>query len=428
MRGLWFIWGLVFALPTCAADAPLTLAQVLAYADRPHPDLDAAQAQTNLARAGQLLADSQKDFRVTLTAGLGTGHNALADGYAADNYASLDARKLLWDGGRTGLASEAAGLETEGRSEQYLDVLAQRRLALMTRFFDVLLTDMRYAVDSELSAVAYVNYDNGKDRREVGELSSAALAELEARYQDVRLKRQDDLRQARIKRALLANAMNRPGQLASELAEPDLKDNDRPLPELNDLMAAMEASNPRLLAQKKLLAAAQKRLEAQRESDRPSLELQAGTATYSRDTLTRDNLHIGVNLTWPIYQGRQDDARIAQEQARFQLLQAQYENMRLDLQQAVRDTYEDIDYLRNSARQAAAVNANYRDQSLERARAEYELELKTNLGTSMADIQAARLRRKTVDYQLALAWEKLDGLLGRPVATVKPAHKTEETK
>lgn len=428
MRRLWFICGLAFALPAGAADAPLTLAQVLAYADQSHPDLDAAQAQTELAKAGQMLAESQKDFRLTLTAGLRTGHNSLTDGYAADNYASLDARKLLWNGGRTTLTTEAADLEAEGRAEQYMDAVAQRRLALMTRFFDVLLNDMQYAVDSELSAVAYVNYDNGKDRREVGELSSVALAELENRYQEIRLKRQDDLRQARVKRALLANAMNRPGQLPSDLAEPDIKGNDRPLPELDDLIAAMDESNPRLQAQRKLLAAAQKRLEAQRDGNRPSLELEAGTATYSRDTMTRDNVHIGLALTWPIYQGRQNDAQVAQEQARFHLLQAQYENMRLDLRQAMRDTYENIDYLRNSARQAAAVYSNYRDLSLERARAEYELELKTNLGTSMADIQAARLRRKAVDYQLALAWEKLDGLLGRPVETVKPANKTENTK
>jgi outer membrane protein TolC len=292
----------------------------------------------------------------------------------------------------------------------------------------VLLTDMQYAVDSELSAVAYVSFDNGKDRQQVGDLSSVALAELEARFQDIRVKREDDLRQARVKRALLANAMNRPGELPSELIEPDIKGNDRPLPELAGLQTALEAGNPRLLAERKMLDAAQKRLEAQRASNRPSVEFEAGTATYSRDTTTRDNVHFGLNLTWPIYQGRQDDARIAQEQARFQSLQARYQRLHLDLLQSLRDTYETIDYLRNSARQAAEVNANYRDQSLERARAEYELELKTNLGTGMADIQAARLRRKSVDYQLALAWEKLYGLLGQPVDKAKPIKTAEESK
>jgi outer membrane protein TolC len=298
----------------------------------------------------------------------------------------------------------------------------------MTRFFDVLLTDMQYAVDNELTAVAYVNYDNGKDRQQVGEISGVTLAELENRFQEIRQKREDDLRQARIKRSLLANAMNLPGQLPSELAEPEIRNNDRPLPELAALESSMETGNPQLQAQKTLLAAAEKRLEAQRASSRPSLAFEAGTASYSRDTLTRDDVHLGLNLYWPFYQGRQDDARIAQEQARFQFLQALYDRMRLDLRQSLRETYETIEFLRNSARQAAKVNSDYRDQALERARAEYELEMKTNLGTSMADIQAARLRRKSVDYQLALAWEKLDDLLGRPPATGHPANTTEDTK
>jgi outer membrane protein TolC len=428
MRLLLLILALAFGFPAFSADKPLTLDQVLAYAEQPHPDLDAARAEADLAKAGQLLADSQKDFRLTLDTSLRTGHNPMLDSYAADNVASLTARKLLWDGGRTGLASDAAMLEIEGRDEQYMDTVAQRRLTLMTRFFDVLLTDMQYAVDSELTAVAYVSYDNGKDRQQVGDISGVALAELENRYQEIRLKRQDDLRQARVKRALLANAMNRPNELPSDLLEPEIKGNDRPLPTLVDLQTALETGNPRLLAERNLLAASQKRLEAQRLSNRPNLELEAGTAAYSRDTATRDDIHFGLNLSWPLYQGRQDDARIKQEQARFQASQAQYQRLYMALQQELRDTYETIDYLRDAARQAAQVNADYRDLSLERARAEYELELKTNLGTSMADIQAARLRRKSVDYQLALAWEKLNGLLGQPVETIKAMKPAEKTK
>ncbi len=428
MRGLWLIVVLALGQPVLAGDPPLTLDAVLAYAKRPHPDLDAAQAETDLARASQLLADSQNDLRVTLDASLRTGRNPLNGGYADDNFATLNARKLIWDGGRSGLTSAAAALETEGRQAQYLDAIGQRRLALMSRFFDVLLTDLQYAVDSELTAVAYVSFDNGKDRLQVGDISSVALAEMAARYQDIRVKREDDLRQARVKRTLLANAMNRPGEMPSELVEPSIEGNDRPLPELNDLQAAMETGNPRIQAQKKRLAAAQKRLEVQRASTRPDLEFEAGTATYSHATATRDNVHFGLNLTWPLRQGRQDDARIAQEQARFQLLQAQCESLRLELRLALRETYEEIDYLRAAARPAAVVNADYRDLRLERARAEYEMEMKTNLGTSMADIQAARLRRKAVDYQLALAWERLNGLLGRPVATTKPTNTTEDTK
>lgn len=408
-----------------AAAAPLALDEVLRYADQPHPDLGVYEAQADLARAEQMLAESQDDFRVTLEAGLRGGHNnAYGDGFEPDHLARLNARKIIWDGGRTGLAGTAAGLESAARAGQLMDARTQRRLALMTRFFDVLMTDLQYAADTEFTAVAYVSWDNAKDRHQVGELSSVQLAEYEARYQETRLKRNDTLRKAREKRALLAAAMNRPDDLPSELADPEIKGNDRPLPEFKTLLAALETGNPRLLAHKQLLAASQKRLEAQRAENRPSLEFEAETATYSRASSTRDDLRAGLNLTWPLWQGQRVDARIAREQAQFQLLQAQYDRLQLDLRQALFETREEIALLLESERPAAQVNSAMRDWNLERARAEYELELKTNLGTSMAETQMARMRRKAVEYRLALAWEKLAALLGRPVESVKEDKKS----
>ncbi|MFA5081675.1 MAG: TolC family protein [Hydrogenophilaceae bacterium] len=430
MRRIISLLALSFALTASAADGALSLDEVLAQAGQPHPDLGVAEAQAELARAEQMLAESQDDFRVTLDAGLRSGRNDLnGNQFEPDHLARLNARKTLWDGGRTDLASAAARLESAGREAQLLDARAQRRLALMTRFFDVLMTDLQYAADSEFTAVAYVSWDNAKDRQQLGEISNVAMAEIEARYQEARLKRNDTLRRAREKRALLAAAMNRPDELASELLDPEIRDNDRPLPEFKYLLAALEANNPRLLAQQQLLAASQQRLAAQRAEYRPSLEFEAETAAYSRESSTRDNLRAGLNLTWPIWQGQRVDARVAREQAQFQMLQAQYERLRLDLRQSLFETREEIAFLLESERPAAKVNSTMRDWNLERAQAEYELELKTNLGTGMAETQLARMRRKAVEYRLALAWEKLAALLGQPVATIKPvATGTEDKK
>jgi outer membrane protein TolC len=419
MRGFFSFVALSFALSASAAETPLSLDEALAHAGRPHPDLGVAQAQVELARAEHLLAESQNDFRLTLEAGLRSGRNSLSNGFEADHLARLNARKTLWDSGRTRLAGEAAQIEIAGRDGQLLDTLAQRRLALMTRFFDVLVTDLRYAADNEFSAVAYVSWDNARDRQQLGEMSSAQLAEYEARYQESRLLRNDTLRQAREKRALLAAAMNRPGELPSELSDPEIKGNDRPLPEFDDLLAAMRETNPRLQAQRQLLAAAQKRLELQRAGNRPSLEFETETAAYSRDAYTRDNLRAGFNLVWPLYQGQRVDSLLAREQAYFQLLQAEHDRLMLDLRQALFDTREEIVHLIESERPAAKVDSTLRDWNLERAQAEYELELKTNLGSSMAETQAARLRRKAVEYRLALAWERLAALLGQSPDTIK---------
>jgi outer membrane protein TolC len=403
-----------------AAAAPLTLDEVLAFADQPHPDLDLARAQAALASAEQGLAESQNDLRLTFIGSLRSGHNPIlqdvyGDDYSSDSYARLNLRKTLWDAGRFEGGLEAARLEQAGREHQLRCARAQRRMALLARYFDVLTTDLQYAADNEYMAVAYVSWDNARDRHQLGQLSNVELAELENRYEDLRAKRNDTLRRAREKRSLLAAAMNRPGQLPAELADPDLRHYERPLPGFDALYAVMLDANPRLLAHRQLLAASGQRLGALRAETGPSLEFEAEAAAYDRNTSSRDEYLAGLNLVWPLYQGQRVDSRVAREQAQLLLLQAQYDRLLLDLRQLLQDTREEIELILGSERRAAERSQAYREWALERSRAEYELELKTNLGNSMAETQVAKLRRRALEYRLALAWERLATLLGTSV-------------
>jgi outer membrane protein TolC len=408
-----------------AEPAPtLTLETVLAAAEAPHPDLDLARAQQAAAGAEAQLAASLADFRVTLEGALRTGRNAVYnDRFHPDHQARLNARKTLFDAGRMDSGIAAAREETGARDLQLLDTRAQRRLSLMARFFDVLMADMQYAAETEFMATAYVSWDNAKDRQALGQMAQWELAELEARYLDSRTRRNEVLRKLRDKRMQLAGALNRPQTVQEDLIDPKLAGNERPLPELAPLLDALQARNPRLLAQKKLLAATQNRLEGVRADNRPSIEFEAEAAAWSRESSTRDDVRAGLNFVWPLWQGGRVDARMAREQARFQELQAQHDKLQLELRQALADTWEEIQLLRDSERKSSDSNALYRDLALEKARAEYELELKTNLGSSMAETQSARLRKRAVEYRLALALARLEALLGTPLDTVKVEEK-----
>ncbi len=420
----------LFAATATAADKPLTLEAALAAADAPHPDLALALAQQEAARAEAQLADSLNDFRVTLEASLRTGRNEVYnDKFHPDHIARLNARKTLWDFDRQQAGAAAGALESQARDLQLLDVRAQRRLALMARYFDVLLADMRDAADTEFLAVAYVSWDNSKDRQALGQLAAWELAELENRYMDIRTQRNDTRRKLREKRLLLGAAMNRPGTVLEDLVDPALPQNNRALPEFEPLLEQVLARNPRLLAQRQLLAGATSRIEGARAEYRPTLEFEAEAAAWTRESSTRDDLRAGLNFVWPLWQGGRNDARLGREQARFHELQAQHDKLVMDLRQAVLETREEIQYLVESERRGTEVAATYRDMALERARAEYELELKTNLGNSMAETQVARLRKRAVEYRLALAWARLEALLGGPEALaaltgpVKPEEK-----
>ncbi len=401
-----------------APAAPLTLEEVLAHAEAPHPDLELARARHAQAQADVLLAESQRDLRITLEAALRGGRNTQTERYAPDHLGRIHARKTLWDAHRSEAQTLAARLEQEARALQLMDARSQRRYTLMARFFDVLLADLQHAVDTEMMAVHFVRWDDAKHRHELGEISAARLAELEAAYQEVRLRQRDSERKARERRALLAAAMNRPEDLPVELADPPLEANDRALPPFETLLAAMQRGNPALQAHERWLAASRNRLQALRDGRQPILEFEAEAAAYSRESSTRDHLRAGLNLVWPLYPGRQHDALLAQEQSRLQELQAQYERLQMELRQALYETWQEIQHLREVERRAAEVHAHYRDLALDRARAEYEVELRTNLGTSMAETQAAKLRRRAVEYRLALAWERLAGLTGTAVPSI----------
>jgi len=414
-----------------ASGQPLTLEAVLLTAEVSHPDLDLARARQDVALADVRAAESLNDFRVSLEASLRSGRNELYDDhYQPDHSARLVVRKTLWDDGRQQVSRLAVGQESEALGLQLLDIRAQRRLSLMARYFDVLLADMQDAADTEFLAVAYVAWDNAKDRQALGQMASWELNELENRYMDARTLRDDGRRKLREKRMQLGAAMNRPGIVQEELVDPRLPGNDRPLPEFETLLAQVMERNPRLLAQRQLLAAATSRLGVVRADYRPSLEFEAEAATWDRPSTTRDDLRAGFNLVWPIWQGGRADARIGKEQARFQESQALHDKLVADLRQAVLEAREEIQHLRERERRRVEVNAAYRDMALEKARAEYELELKTNLGNSMAETQVARLRQRAVEYRLALAWARLEALLGGPeeLTRLVGAVKKEERK
>ena len=424
----------VLALWAGAASAtgqPLTLEAVLATADAPHPDLDLARARQDVALADVRAAESLNDFRVTLEASLRSGRNEIYDDhYQPDHFARVVLRKTLWDDGRQQVGRRAVGQESEALGLRLLDIRAQRRLSLMARYFDVLLADMRDAADTEFLAVAYVAWDNAKDRQALGQMAGWELSELENRYLDARTLRNDGRRKLREKRMLLAAAMNRAGMVQEDLVDPRLPGNDRPLPEFETLLAGVLERNPGLLAQRQLLAAATSRLDVARADYRPSLEFEAEAATWDRPSTTRDDLRAGFNLVWPIWQGGRADARIGKEQARFHELQAEHDKLVADLRQAVLEAREEIQHLRESERRRVEVNAAYRDIALEKARAEYELELKANLGNSMAETQVARLRQRAIEYRLALAWARLEALLVDPgeLTRLADAMKTEDRK
>jgi len=217
--------------------------------------------------------------------------------------------------------------------------------------------------------------------------------------------------------------MNRPGKLPAELTEPALKDNARPVPDYESLLAWAMLKNPHVLALQAQVEAADARAAAVRAERNPTLNAEVIGAGYSRKSTTHDDLSAGLVFNIPLYQGGRVDARVARELALKERIAAELENLKRDLSESLFTTLQEIQWLRDSGRAAADKQIEFRDWALERARAEYELEMKTNLGVSMAETQLAQLRRKQVEYRLALALARLDAFSGGSLPPVEGARK-----
>ncbi len=393
---------------------PLTLEAALQAADAPHPDLQLAEAEHKLALADQAYAGSQSDFNVILQGRLqGSKSTIPGADFSADNSVRLTARKNLYDFGRSENSLGAARSVAESRERTLLQVRDQRRIDIMERYFNVLLADLRAVADDEFMTVAFLNFDRAREAHEQKLVSTVDLRELESRFQNLQEKRNLSRRQQRFTRELLAEAMNQPGQLAVDLEDPPLPGNARALPGFDVLSALIEQS-PKVQSSNKLLEASRQRLESVRAENSPTLDAEFEAGEYPNRKLEgRDALRAGVVLTWPLYQGGRNSAQLAREQAQFHKLQAEHEKLRRSVSLALLSLWSQADQLQKSARNAANIQADYRDLALERARGQYEVELKTNLGESSAYTVEAKLRQREVEFQLALTLARMEALLGQ---------------
>ena len=422
MRRATWVALLACALSAPASAEPLTLEEALASVAAPHPDRRVAESELALARADRKEAASRQDFSLFLDGSLRTGRQPGGD-WKPDNIGRIVARKPLFDFGRSSQAIAAADDEVAARQEALYTVESLRRIDIMARYFDVLMADRQYAADNEFMAVAYVAWDNAKDRFKVGQISQPDLLKLETEYQDIRERRNTSEQRLRSTRQRLAQAIYRPDTLPEELVEPKLQDNARPVPDYETLLPCVMAQNPRILALRAQLSASEARLAAIRAERNPTLDAEVIGGGYSRESVTRDEASAGLVFTIPLYQGGRVDARIARELAQKERTAAELEKLKFDLSDTLLATLQEIEWLRGSSRAAADKQIEYRDWALERARAEYELELKTNLGTSMAETQMAQIRRKQVEYRLALALARLQALSGGNLPPVEGARK-----
>ncbi len=416
-------WWVLVAAPAAAEEVPgereplpdpLTLETVLRLAEEPHPDLDAQLARVEHARSGVLAARSRYGSELTVDLDPRLSDFAAEPGhdFVNDSRARLLFSKRLYDFGRTRALTEAAGANLAGQEHRLYDVRQQRRLEVMARFLDVLLADLRYLADDEEMSRRYVNYDKARERHELGMVSETDLLELETFYREALNVRTDSGTKQHLTRVSLALALNRPTEVPANLTRPGFDDLERETPDYEATIQQALVANPQLLVLKEVRAAAQRTVEAERALRRPTLSTEFEATALEKKIGSRESGRLDVLLRVPLYQGGVDRAAIGAAEARLAEAEAQYRRFEIALRREVLETLHELDSLR-VARNTARVRENYRDAAVDRARGFYELELDTTLGESMARLTEAQYLRAKTEFETALAWARLEALLGR---------------
>ena len=392
----------------------LTLEYALSLADEGHPQLMLREAEVRQAQAEQAIVDSSTDTEVNIEGRLRYVEPPDTYSYLSHNDSNigLTISKPLYDFGLQEARSKAAQAEVSASQYTFLDARAQRRLQIMQRFFDVILADLQFNRYNEEMAVEYVSFDRMRKRQKAGELSDYQVKKQEARYQQVRYLRVAAENEQRRTRALLAEALNHPGELPSDLAKPDLVVLKRKIPDYDDMLALAMKHNYKIKALHDKLQAAQQQVAAARASDNPKLVGEVSAHDYARDLDGYDKFRAGISITIPLFDGSRTDAQTARAQARLYSIKAQLEDTQMQIRQQLLDTWLELQSLQ-ARRQEMKTLRDYRDLNLDRSRTLYEMEVTADLGDAMVQITEAEYLSKQADYKMAEAWTRLDILTGQ---------------
>lgn len=393
---------------------PLTLEYALSLLNEMTPDMQRQQADVMAAEAGLKDAQSLSGFNAYLEARARWVDPAdiASDQSNEDHRLGLVAKKTLYDFGRSSSAENAASYTLSARQLQFADARRQRRLQIMQAYFAVVLADLQFYRYNEEMAVAYIQYDRMQIRHKLGQYTEVEVAEKEVEYQRIRRLRTHSQSQQRVTRALLAQSLNRPGNLPDTVAKPELDVVSRKLPEVELLQKEASEKNPLLAALRLKLAAAKNNVKYARASDNPVLSAGVNAYQYERETSSSNKWEANITLNVPLWSGNRVDAAVAKAKAESYKIESQLVQQEQLIQQRVLELWLNIETLKIKHEEMQTA-MDFTELRLDKSRALYELEVTSDLGYSMVKFSEAERRLVQTNFEIALAWAQLDALSGK---------------
>lgn len=420
-----FIMASCFAAekPLRTIPEPLKLSDALLFSQEAHPSLSTANFNVQSAINFKNQAESQNDTKAFLEGRLRyIEPSAIADNQSNDDHrAGIIVSKTLYDFGLSNANIRSAELGVKTQELNRKRIILERRFEIMKKFFDVILADMNFYRYNEEMATAFIGLDRIRDRLELGQASDIDVMKQDVEYNRVRYLRIKSQNEQRATRAKLAVAMGRPGELATTVSKPVLEKITKKLPEVEILQQRALKNNYQLQALHTHLLSARSNVELARKSDNPTLSLEAGSYAYSRDTKSHDELQVGLVLRVPIFGGNKSDVAIAKALNKVHLIEADIALVKTKIASSILSQWLEFDSLKGKLLQMKALT-DYREIYLDRSRALYEMEVKTDLGDAMVRVSEAEREYLQTQYQMMLAIAKLELDVGQELEGLSEAN------
>ncbi len=407
---------LIAAASPATLPNPLTLEQALALADEPHPDLEFARAELALAQAQRIDAGARYGIHAYLEIAPEVADPSTGGDYLDDSHARVLVKRPLYDFGQTRALMASAQAGVAGRELHLLDARQQHRIEILRRYHDVLLADLRYSVDLEEMTHRYLNFDRIRERQTLGQVSELERLEAENYYQEALIQRNASQSNQRAARQRLALALNRPDEIPNEIVTPAMPLSQREIPEFKALYASAANANPEILALRKNVESAHALLDAARTRYAPTLTAELEFGKYQRALAARSEVRAGLALRMPLLQGDDNKAAVAAAQAELASRQARLSQAEHQLHHMALELVQRLELLKVE-RAAAQQRLAFRELSLDRQRALYEMEVQTRLGNALTRLTEAQWLAAKTDLEITFTWARIDTLLGKSIIT-----------
>lgn len=389
---------------------PLTLEYVLELPARMSPSVLRQQASVLQAQAQQMEVTAQDSLNFDLQGRL--GKREFRDENQDYNLAALHMGLPLYDFGRTAASEQAWSLDAKANEYRLESIEQQFRLDLMRAYFNVLLAEVRYRVENEAMAIAYVTLDKIREAHELGLASDTELYENEENYQKVLLKRQRALTDLRRLPMLLVNAMGRTDAILPDLTLPELIGPPETLLELEDYLRLALDNNPDILAAKQAYDASQYRVESAQAGARPVIRADAWVGQLSSYPEEREgHWQAQVSIDFPLYDGGLSKSRVDRERAQRLETRAGVFEIEQQIREKIMNLYFQLELLAVEKR-AVEASQTAADYNLDYKRAIYENELQTDLGNAMVRITQTDYDALEFNLKRALLWANMQALTG----------------